>query len=36
MNVTGQALVPTAVARREGILDQTVFDADPAFDGVNA
>ena len=36
LNVTGQALVPTAVARREGILDQTVFAADPAFDGVNA
>jgi putative Na+/H+-dicarboxylate symporter len=34
LNVTGQALVPAVVARREGILDRTVFDAAPAFDGV--
>lgn len=27
VNVTGQALVPTIVAKREGILDQTTYDA---------
>ncbi|MDO5076023.1 dicarboxylate/amino acid:cation symporter [Corynebacterium sp.] len=27
VNVTGQALVPTIVAKREGILDREVFDA---------
>ncbi|GAB3037312.1 sodium:proton antiporter [Nocardioides flavus (ex Wang et al. 2016)] len=27
VNVTGQALVPTIVAKREGILDQEVYDA---------
>jgi Na+/H+-dicarboxylate symporter len=27
VNVTGQALVPTLVAKREGILDQQVYDA---------
>ncbi|KUG54321.1 sodium:proton antiporter [Serinicoccus chungangensis] len=27
-NVTGQALVPTIVAKREGILDQDVYDGD--------
>lgn len=27
VNVTGQALVPTLVAKREGILDQTAYDA---------
>ena len=27
VNVTGQALVPTLVAKREGILDQDVYDA---------
>lgn len=27
VNVTGQALVPTIVAKREGILDQTAYDA---------
>ncbi|MFC0221675.1 dicarboxylate/amino acid:cation symporter [Nocardioides zeicaulis] len=27
VNVTGQALVPTIVAKREGILDRTVYDA---------
>ena len=27
VNVTGQALVPTIVARREGILDQQAYDA---------
>jgi len=26
-NVTGQAVVPVLVARREGLLDQTVYDA---------
>lgn len=34
LNVTGQALVPTVVAKREGILDREVFDAAPSFDGV--
>ncbi|MGI1849410.1 dicarboxylate/amino acid:cation symporter [Rhodococcus sp. SJ] len=28
LNVTGQALVPTIVAKREGILDQERYDAD--------
>ena len=27
VNVAGQALVPTIVAKREGILDQTTYDA---------
>jgi Na+/H+-dicarboxylate symporter len=27
VNVTGQALVPTIVAKREGILDQAAYDA---------
>ena len=27
VNVTGQALVPTIVAKREGILDQQAYDA---------
>ncbi|MFD4368626.1 dicarboxylate/amino acid:cation symporter [Rhodococcus sp. NPDC058521] len=27
VNVTGQALVPTIVAKREGILDRTLYDA---------
>ncbi|TDT32606.1 dicarboxylate/amino acid:cation symporter [Naumannella halotolerans] len=27
LNVTGQALVPTIVAKREGILDQSLYDA---------
>lgn len=34
LNVTGQALVPTIVAKREGILDREVYDAAPSFDGV--
>ncbi|MDO5094311.1 MAG: dicarboxylate/amino acid:cation symporter [Propionibacteriaceae bacterium] len=33
LNVTGQALVPAVVAKREGILDQRVYDAAPSFDG---
>ncbi|QXT62087.1 dicarboxylate/amino acid:cation symporter [Tessaracoccus palaemonis] len=35
LNVTGQALVPTIVAKREGILNETVYDADPSFNGVS-
>jgi Na+/H+-dicarboxylate symporter len=27
VNVTGQALVPTLVAKQEGILDKAVYDA---------
>ncbi|MDO5067123.1 MAG: dicarboxylate/amino acid:cation symporter [Propionibacteriaceae bacterium] len=34
LNVTGQALVPTVVAKRAGILEQEIFDAAPSFDGV--
>ncbi|MCA0251441.1 MAG: dicarboxylate/amino acid:cation symporter [Actinobacteria bacterium] len=34
LNVTGQALVPTIVAKREGILDEHTFNAKPVFDGV--
>ncbi|MDO5082277.1 dicarboxylate/amino acid:cation symporter [Arachnia propionica] len=33
LNVTGQALVPTIVAKREGILDREVYEAAPSFDG---
>jgi len=35
LNVTGQALVPTIVAKREGILNRKVYDADPPFNGVS-
>ncbi len=34
LNVTGQALVPTVVAKREGILDREIYDATPDFEGV--
>lgn len=34
LNVTGQALVPTIVAKREGILDEHTYNAQPVFDGV--
>lgn len=34
LNVTGQALVPTVVSKREGILDRKIFDATPSFDRV--
>ena len=34
LNVTGQALVPAVVAKRENILDREVYDAAPSFDGV--
>lgn len=34
LNVTGQALVAAVVAKREGILDQEVYDAAPSFEGV--
>ncbi|QKE83119.1 dicarboxylate/amino acid:cation symporter [Arthrobacter sp. NEB 688] len=33
-NVAGQALVPTIVAKREGILDESVYDGDRASDPV--
>jgi len=29
VNVAGQALAPTIVAKREGILDEAVFNAPP-------
>ena len=32
VNVAGQALVPTVVAKREGILDQSVFDSTSPVD----
>lgn len=35
LNVTGQALVPTIVAKR-GVLDREVYDAKPSFSGVPA
>lgn len=34
LNVTGQALVPTIVAKREGILDEATYNAKPVFEGV--
>lgn len=34
LNVTGQALVPAVVAKREGILDEETYDAAPEFEGV--
>lgn len=34
VNVTGQAVVPTIVAKREGILDEEIFDEKPSFEGV--
>ncbi|CAG7845012.1 Proton/glutamate-aspartate symporter [Pseudoclavibacter triregionum] len=34
LNVAGQALVPAIVAKREGILDQAVYDAPDAFEGL--
>lgn len=34
LNVTGQALVPTIVAKREGILEEEIFNEKPSFDGV--
>lgn len=36
LNVTGQALVPAIVAKREGVLDESVYDAKPSFTGVPA
>ena len=35
VNVAGQALVPTIVAKREGILDEAVFNAPPREMGVD-
>ena len=34
VNVAGQALVPTIVAKREGILDETAYHGDRAADPV--
>lgn len=34
LNVTGQALVPAVVAKRQGILDEDVYNAKPVFEGV--
>lgn len=34
LNVTGQALVPTIVAKRVGILDKKTYDADPSVNGI--
>lgn len=34
LNVAGQALVPTIVAKRDGTLDEAVYDAPDAFDGL--
>ena len=31
LNVTGQALVAAIVGKREGILDQEIYDAEPQF-----
>ncbi|QBR92712.1 dicarboxylate/amino acid:cation symporter [Nocardioides euryhalodurans] len=33
-NVAGQALVPTIVAKREGLLDQAAYDGDRALDPI--
>ena len=35
-NVAGQALVPTIVAKREGILDEAAYNGDRAADPVSA
>ena len=34
LNVTGQALVPAVVSKREGILDEETFNTAPAFEGM--
>lgn len=34
LNVAGQALVPTIVAKRQGILDQAVYGGEDTFDGL--
>lgn len=34
LNVTGQALVPTIVAKREGILDEEIYNSKPQFEGI--
>ena len=36
VNVAGQALVPTIVAKRQGILDQAVYDRDEAIEALDA
>lgn len=36
VNVAGQALVPTIVAKREGILDQATYDRDESIDALDA
>ncbi|SDG53946.1 dicarboxylate/amino acid:cation symporter [Pelagibacterium luteolum] len=35
VNVAGQALVPTIVAKRQGILDQSVYDKDHEIDALD-
>jgi Na+/H+-dicarboxylate symporter len=36
VNVAGQALVPTIVAKRQGILDQSIYDAAEDIDSLDA
>ena len=36
LNVTGQALVPTIVSKREGVLDVDTYNAKPSFTGAAA
>ena len=34
-NVAGQALIPTIVAKRQGILDQAAYDRQDGIDGLD-
>ena len=36
VNVAGQALVPTIVAKRQGILNQAVYDAGESIEALDA
>ena len=36
VNVAGQALIPTIVAKREGILDQATYDRGESIDALDA
>ena len=36
VNVAGQALVPTIVAKRQGILNQSVYDAGESIEALDA
>ena len=36
VNVAGQALVPTIVAKRQGILDQEVYDRGESIEALDA